>query len=254
MDTRRQKKWLTAALVAATLSGCYIPGGGWTMRTGLDFRTCYKPAAFLEMVDTRWDEYNRVALMNNTPNYGPTIGTPVMLSPSASEEAQQRNMQYVPQNPTPAQPTTPVPPQPGDTGARFNLIPRSTTQSEPQQVPPVSDESSLPPAIGQQAKASSRQGATGIVPTRGVLPQGKKANSATKIPTQMPKPASRKSSDDLINSEPVQRANKEVSLRDVESTASQDDGNPETTPPVTLRKTSKKKPKATGGWMFNSGR
>jgi hypothetical protein len=51
-------------LVCAASSGCYIPGGGWTMRTGLDVRRYHKPSAFLELVDTRWDEYNRVAEMN----------------------------------------------------------------------------------------------------------------------------------------------------------------------------------------------
>jgi hypothetical protein len=51
-------------LVCAATSGCYIPGGGWTMRTGLDVRRYRKPSAFLELVDTRWDEYNRVAELN----------------------------------------------------------------------------------------------------------------------------------------------------------------------------------------------
>ena len=53
-----------SALLALSLAGCYIPGGGWTLRTGADFRTRYKPGVFLEMVDTRWDEYNRVACQN----------------------------------------------------------------------------------------------------------------------------------------------------------------------------------------------
>lgn len=54
------------AMIAAvvTLSGCYIPGGGWTMRTGVDFRTHRKPGAYVEMVDTRWDEWNRLAVQN----------------------------------------------------------------------------------------------------------------------------------------------------------------------------------------------
>jgi hypothetical protein len=45
-------------------AGCFVPGGGWTMRTGLDMRRPRKPSAFVELVDTRWDEYNRVATMN----------------------------------------------------------------------------------------------------------------------------------------------------------------------------------------------
>ncbi len=36
------------------------------MRTGVDVRRCMKPAVFVELVDTRWDEYNRVAEINST--------------------------------------------------------------------------------------------------------------------------------------------------------------------------------------------
>jgi hypothetical protein len=55
---------LAAVLLCLTTAGCYVPGGGWTMRTGLDVRRHRKPSVFLELVDTRWDEYNRVATMN----------------------------------------------------------------------------------------------------------------------------------------------------------------------------------------------
>jgi hypothetical protein len=55
---------LAAALSSVLASGCYVPGGGWTMRTGLDTRRRHKPSVFVELVDTRWDEYNRVATMN----------------------------------------------------------------------------------------------------------------------------------------------------------------------------------------------
>jgi hypothetical protein len=34
------------------------------MRTGLDTRRRHKPSVFVELVDSRWDEYNRVATMN----------------------------------------------------------------------------------------------------------------------------------------------------------------------------------------------
>jgi hypothetical protein len=34
------------------------------MRTGLDTRRRHKPSVFLELVDTRWDEYNRMATLN----------------------------------------------------------------------------------------------------------------------------------------------------------------------------------------------
>ena len=66
------------------MSGCYIPGGGWTLRTGVDVRTLAKPAAFVEMVDTRWDEWNRVAIKNATARHARggseviTVSTPVL--------------------------------------------------------------------------------------------------------------------------------------------------------------------------------
>ena len=34
------------------------------MRTGVDLRRPRKPAAFVELVDTRWDEFNRIAEIN----------------------------------------------------------------------------------------------------------------------------------------------------------------------------------------------
>jgi hypothetical protein len=55
---------LAAALSSLLASGCYVPGGGWTMRTGLDTRRRHKPSVFVELVDSRWDEFNRVATMN----------------------------------------------------------------------------------------------------------------------------------------------------------------------------------------------
>jgi hypothetical protein len=59
---------LTAMLIGLcglSASGCYVPGGGWTMRTGVDLRRHRKPSAFVELVDTRWDEYNRIAEINS---------------------------------------------------------------------------------------------------------------------------------------------------------------------------------------------
>lgn len=57
-------RWIGAVTVAVTASGCFVPGGGWTLRGGCDLRTHRKPAVFMEMVDTRWDEHNRVAQLN----------------------------------------------------------------------------------------------------------------------------------------------------------------------------------------------
>jgi len=53
------------ASLALGIGGCYIPNGGWTLRSGVDLRTHKKPSVFTELVDTRWDEWNRVAQMNS---------------------------------------------------------------------------------------------------------------------------------------------------------------------------------------------
>ncbi len=57
-------RFSAAVACSALAAGCFVPGGGWTVRTGLDMRTLAKPAMFLETVDTRWDEWNRVAIQN----------------------------------------------------------------------------------------------------------------------------------------------------------------------------------------------
>ena len=62
-------------------AGCYVPGGGWTVRSGIDLRTCRKPALYVETVDTRWDEWNRVARHNLgcAPGYpAPVPGDPLL--------------------------------------------------------------------------------------------------------------------------------------------------------------------------------
>jgi hypothetical protein len=58
------RRWGWTLAMVACVSGCYIPGSGWTLRSGIDLRTHRKPAVFAEMVDSRWDEWNRVAQMN----------------------------------------------------------------------------------------------------------------------------------------------------------------------------------------------
>ena len=62
---------LRLALVPVCLaaSGCFVPNGGWTMRTGVDLRRMWKPSVFVEMVDTKWDEYNRVEELNTSCGY-----------------------------------------------------------------------------------------------------------------------------------------------------------------------------------------
>jgi len=68
---RAMSRVLLASL-ACGIGGCYVPNGGWTLRSGIDLRTHKKPAIFTEMVDTHWDEWNRVAQMNAA--YGASPG------------------------------------------------------------------------------------------------------------------------------------------------------------------------------------
>jgi hypothetical protein len=86
--TRLAPLFLTAIVIPSAV-GCYIPGGGWTLRTGLDFRTHCKPGAYVEVVDTRWDEWNRVAQMNAMigTSSAPLL-TPVAAPPVAQPPAQ----------------------------------------------------------------------------------------------------------------------------------------------------------------------
>jgi hypothetical protein len=44
------------------------------MRGGIDLRRHRKPSAFVELVDTRWDEYNRVAEINMMNSMGDSHG------------------------------------------------------------------------------------------------------------------------------------------------------------------------------------
>lgn len=90
----RLPKVCLAALALGTTAGCFIPGGGWTLRTGLDWRTHAKPGAYLELVDTRWDEWNRVAQMNAmmetaVPVYVATQPVPATNPPEAQPAIQE---------------------------------------------------------------------------------------------------------------------------------------------------------------------
>ena len=80
---------LSALLIGLSASGCFVPGGGWTMRTGVDLRRYKKPSAFVELVDTRWDEYNRIAEINSmmacTPS--PSIVSPAGFAPGIAPAA-----------------------------------------------------------------------------------------------------------------------------------------------------------------------
>jgi len=108
-------------------SGCFVPGGGWTMRGGLDTRRRCKPSVFVELVDTRWDEYNRIAEMNitggladsdvvvapsNPPGTGPGIANPTTV-PFPSGAGSTDSGQNPEPHPLPGTPEEPEPPPPG---------------------------------------------------------------------------------------------------------------------------------------------
>ena len=95
---------LFAALPALLLQGCYISGSGWTFRSGIDLRTCYKPAIFTELVDSRWDEWNRIA-QKNAENAAPEV---YYTSPPASGPMAWPSETEQPGVPPPA-PATPLP-------------------------------------------------------------------------------------------------------------------------------------------------
>lgn len=130
---------LTWALITVTAAaGCYIPGGGWTLRTGVDLRTHRKPGCYLEMVDTRWDEWNRVAQMNAccAPSAG-AGGGPYVVESSV----------YAPGAPT-------LPP-PGTTAAPTGpVVPQTPTTVEPA-APVLNDSFPMPPSTGPVSAPST---------------------------------------------------------------------------------------------------
>lgn len=145
------------ALACLLVSGCYVPGGGWTMRTGVDLRRHRKPSLFCELVDTRWDEYNRVAEQNLSLGLVDprTVVTPtnstgnglVAPLPGNGTEVQ------IPQGGVPPA-TPPVPNQtvPGDTTVPGPLL------NEPRQLPGAPADPVPPPPPGVSATALRPRG------------------------------------------------------------------------------------------------
>jgi len=103
------------------------------MRTGFDVRRHRKPSVFVELVDTRWDEYNRVAEMNligtmvdpravvtpgsfpnsgGMPLPGTTVVPPAML-PGAPQDCPTDGGRHSEPNLLPGAPPEPLPPPPG---------------------------------------------------------------------------------------------------------------------------------------------
>ncbi len=143
---------LSVGLVCLFLNGCYVPGGGWTMRTGLDCRRYKKPSLFVEMVDTRWDEYNRVAEMNVTGGLidPRSVVTPTALPPGAGVGPIPPGSHETIRGPLPPANGLPpaVVPAPTETGP---------SHGEPHQLPGAPDESAPPPEPGANGSATARR-------------------------------------------------------------------------------------------------
>src|SRR5262245_10408402 len=129
LQTASRLAFLPLALAA---SGCFVPGGGWTMRGGIDLRRHRKPSAFVELVDTRWDEYNRIAEINMMNSMGDPHGMapPSGYGPSLAPTNGATSGVVLP---------GPVPPAGGIPSGEPSQIPGSTT--EPLPPPPPSSDS-----------------------------------------------------------------------------------------------------------------
>jgi hypothetical protein len=134
------------------------------MRTGIDVRRYHKPSVFVELVDTRWDEYNRVAEMNLTggmidphvvvtptgyPNAVGTLvpgatGVPPAMPPDTPQDGPTDGGRGSEPSPLPPAPVEPLPPPPG-VGPTAQLSPTRGPQLD---VPPA--EASAPNDAGDR--------------------------------------------------------------------------------------------------------
>lgn len=201
---------LTALLISLPASGCYVPGGGWTMRTGIDLRRHAKPSAFVELVDTRWDEYNRIAEINAftptttvlpatfapgpAPGPGPGPGLMEGISvPPATEPAiaPESSRAFQPgSNDSPAS-TPPAPQFPGaSSGGDSAGI--SPTDDEPSRLPGDADAPAQSPQSSDGPTAlKTSLGSTFFGPSANGDAMSASTVAATSAPTPAAKPARR---------------------------------------------------------------
>ena len=123
----------TALIISLSAQGCFVPGGGWTMRTGVDVRCLKKPSAFVELVDTRWDEYNRVALMNTYPST--VTVSPAGVAPGSGPSLLE-GISAPPACDPRSEPSAPNPPEPRFPGNSSGV---NVPQDEPGRLPAASD-------------------------------------------------------------------------------------------------------------------
>jgi len=145
-------------------AGCYIPGGGWTMRAGVDVRCLKKPAAFVEVVDTRWDEITRVAELNSL-GAATVMSSPPVAPPAYHSTTGPHLLEGVSAPPAsdagsgPAAPTAPQPRFSGDPAG--SAAGSDSTREEPGKLPEteegsVAQTSAAEPSQTSPAKPSRR--------------------------------------------------------------------------------------------------
>jgi hypothetical protein len=185
-----RQTWRAAALSlgACALSGCYIPGSGWTLRTGLDARTARKPALFVEMVDTRWDEWNRVAQCNVAGGHVNGVwsdaGAPSPAWSSPTGSPQPAEWQAPPVYPAP--PLIPPVPPVTDTStpsapAPVESLPAAPPPPPAQEIPPAPPESSPAPPPPDPKPAEAPSG-----PVAGARPEAVELAKRRQIPDAAP--------------------------------------------------------------------
>ena len=162
-DRGRIIRRLTALSIGLSASGCFIPSGGWTMRAGVDVRCLKKPAAFVELVDTRWDETTRIAEINTTGGYvvtSPAVA-PAGLTPTTGPHLLEGVS--VPPASEPGSTSAPAtPPQPGFPGNPAGSAAGSdATREEPGKLPQaeegsVAQTSAADPSQTSPAKSPRR--------------------------------------------------------------------------------------------------
>ena len=142
------RRWGWTLAMVTCVSGCYIPGSGWTLRSGIDLRTYRKPAVFTEMVDTRWDEWNRVAQMNAMGGSCPVPGGGGLVVESSVYAATPQSSSPVTSTPTgamaPVAGTLPA----GSSASSGSDSPGSSF-NEPVQVPPAAPSFPAVPGVEQ---------------------------------------------------------------------------------------------------------
>ncbi len=166
MPRNRLSIVLRVALVPLCLaaSGCFLPGGGWTLRTGVDLRRVWKPSAFVELVDTKWDEYNRIEEKNLSGMY---VNQSPVFQPGSP--------------PIDTAPVPPPSPSQSSSSARTGgpatngMAPPPPDGREPSLLPGTTDDATETPQTVQQSEPAGPQIPDAAVAAEGLAPATKPA-------------------------------------------------------------------------------